>query len=181
MNKNKFLNLLAALLILILIINLLFSPISFYKLIQNCKIIYYKDNYTIKKVKVDSISIVHDTERGSTKTTEKIFYNNKNNNIRLKEPNSLINNKIDIKKYNHFKKTLLNKYLASGNPVIGYKLSNDSIWIWHNPKAKNLYSLGIDKQFNTKPYILKSISQLLSILIALISIIYLIKYHKNKL
>ena len=110
MNKNKFLNLLAALLILILTINLLFSPVSFYKLIQNCKIIYYKDNYTIKKVKVDSISIVHDTERGSTKTTEKIFYNNKNNNITLKEPNSLINNKIDIKKYNHFKKTLFGRF-----------------------------------------------------------------------
>ncbi len=156
--------------IFIFMINVFISPLNLYYLYRYSKVVLYFNDYDLIRVKIDQTKRSKNWNQ-SHMYNWNVFYFTPNNN---KE--RIIIYRDDLY-YKHFMS------LGKIDDVFGGHLmpdKNDSIWVWHNPKAKDFYALGEKDTFKTDRYLKKIIFHFVLILIAIWSIRYQIRFNKKQ-
>mgnify|MGYP003634812756 FL=1 len=159
------------LIVFVFMVNVFVAPINLFMIYRYSKIVLLSDDYNLKKVKILKIVPIEFSGSGHQNSqgwSIGYFINNQTKYVSIEK---------GFDSYNHF------IYSGKKSEVFESHLTpkvNDSIWIWHNPKAKDFYALGEKDTFKTERYWLKTILHLLLLLIAIWSINYHIRYNKKR-
>jgi len=163
--------------VFILVVNVFILPINLYFSYDYARVLSLKNEYFLKKVNIEKIiDLSYQDENSSYEAYEISYY--------IYKDESIIMDSIVIGKGSREGSNEYNHFIISGkkNEVFGGHLmpkKNDSIWVWHNSKAKDFYALGDKDTFKVGKYWVKLIFHLLLFLIAIWSIRYQIRYNKK--
>tara|TARA_R110000868_G_scaffold271087_1_gene530582 strand:+ start:6087 stop:6605 length:519 start_codon:yes stop_codon:yes gene_type:complete len=159
--------------LILLTLNFLTSPFQMLNLIEKGTWIKHKTEFKRKLIKTDSIVLRDaDTSPASRRETSKktylhFIYYDKGKFISLQDNSqALFHSKKELIKT---RKTL--KYLEE---------HNDSLLIWYHPKLNGQIALAEENEMNTSGFLLQIILNILFLVTAIGSIIWLIKKINNK-
>ena len=162
---------LKSIIVFILLINVIVAPINLFMIYRYSKIFILSDNYDLKKVKIVDIESIEFSGSG--------HQNSQGWNIGyfLNDKSKYVDVEIGSDSYEHFINSGKKDKAFGGNMMLHI---NDSIWVWHHPKALDFYALGQNDTFKTGKYFLKTIFHLLLVVLAIWSVNYQIQYNNRK-
>ena len=152
--------------ILLLIVNIIFTPKTFINFINVSQTIYYKNEYKLSQKKIDTITTYMPTGHNGSHSTYYIAHYDKNHTLRFFD--GVGDN------FKHFNKTVLNSYY---NRLIKKEYY---IWVWEHPIAPDYYAINKESELNIKLYIKRLLINLFFIITAIISIFWIKKNIKFK-
>ena len=160
--------------VFLLVVNVFLLPVTGYFIYENFKILNYQNEYELKRVAINEFIDLSSSARGLKQTSFRVTYN-------FIENGKNIEGKIDVddadKEFEHFMNAGGKDEIFGGNSAAKV---NDSIWVWHNPKAENFYAFGENDTFKTNKFWVRIIVLSLLCFIAFFSIKYQVSYQKKK-
>ena len=158
--------------VFVLFINIVAVPFNIYYLYSYGKVVYFKSEYSLKKVKIKEVLDLSYKDENSSYKGYRVCY-------LLGDSSYEIEESIDIdagsKIYEHFIKQGGQDSIFGGHM---FPKVNDSIWVWHNKKAIDLYAFGRTDTLDFTSFWLKFGVRCLLIFVAIWSIIY---YRKSRI
>ena len=151
---------------MLLTLNFLVSPLHFLNIKEKAIWLNHKSQFKKRNIKIDSL--VLSTESATIENsnmTHIIYYDNSKFVLISDNSKALFHSKI---KTIQTKKTL--KYLEE---------HNDSLLIWYHPTLNGQIAFPEEKEMNTQGFLRQIILNILFLLVAIGSIIWLIKKNKN--
>lgn len=153
--------------LILLTLNFLVSPLYFLNIKEKAVWLNHKAQFKKRNIKIDSLILSAESATVENSNITYIIYYDNNKFVLISDNSkALFHSKKELTKT---RKTL--KYLEE---------HNDSLLIWYHPKLKGQIALAEENEINTNGFLLQIILNILFLLIAIGSVIWLIKKINNK-
>ena len=146
--------------------NFFATPFFLLSISQKVDFLLKQDNYVRKKIKIDSLVYKNSAGSKSLYHYENLYYDGGRLIVLQNTSEAIFHSKIKLKKRN-YGLAYLNQH-------------NDSIYLWYHPSAKGQIALPDEMEVNTDGYRTHVLLKIILVLIALYTLIFLVRRIKKK-